>query len=466
MASRPESSQQRPQSTAASSRGSQGFASTMDFDATVDVDERASAQVDMDALREIVRAAAVNVQMVDLEAVIRFVFPAELQHAMSTGRLLAFGFYGPLDVDAQLRSGHKGSHVVGRWELDTMCRQFEREDILQVYMHSGKSSSSLSEAEAEELLAQADSRLKVAKGKAMMRQVTPSEVRQLFDDLPRDAQGRLNFHDMQVGTHRGSSLPPPCVFAIAEHTHTARSMLYFGHYVTTPIAHFVLFWRSVGSWTTARSQFSETRSFSQTLWVVATKKGGLWVQGRRRPLGPQRQRPRSVWVVAARGGARRHPRATASRGTAHLRPCSSPTRGSCPWRSPSGQTSCSPRAPIRSRGGGGTALGAVPVLRPSSGPLVAMAGSPSRSTFLPWCSRVPWFFSGASDMRHQRRQQPEPDGQRSPAPRGDDARRAQRPRSPRTLGQLPRRTPRCCVGALPCDLPNIFPQLLMLPASK
>jgi hypothetical protein len=42
---------------------------------------------------------------------------------MSTGRLLAFGFYGPLDADARLRSGHKGSHVVGRWELDTMCRQ-------------------------------------------------------------------------------------------------------------------------------------------------------------------------------------------------------------------------------------------------------------------------------------------------------------------------------------------------------
>ena len=27
---------------------------------------------------------------------------------MSTGRLFAFGFYGPLDADARLRSGHKG----------------------------------------------------------------------------------------------------------------------------------------------------------------------------------------------------------------------------------------------------------------------------------------------------------------------------------------------------------------------
>ena len=158
-----------------------------------------------EALRASVRAASRRAMMVDLEALVRFVFPPELQHAMSTGRLLAFGFYGPLDADARLRSGHKGSHVVGRWELDTMCRQFEREDILQVYMPRGKSPSSLSEAEADELLAQADARLKVAKGKAMMRQVTPDEVRELFADLERDAEtGLLNFHDMQVvGGARG-----------------------------------------------------------------------------------------------------------------------------------------------------------------------------------------------------------------------------------------------------------------------
>jgi len=150
------------------------------------------------ALKEFARSASRRAQMVDLELLIRFVFPSELQHAMSTGRLLAFGFYGPLDGDAQLRSGHKGSHVVGRWELDTMCRTFEREDILQVYMPAGKSPSSLSEQEAEELLAQADTRLKVAKGKAMMRQVTPDVVRGLFADLKRDPiDGLLNFHDMQ-----------------------------------------------------------------------------------------------------------------------------------------------------------------------------------------------------------------------------------------------------------------------------
>ena len=44
-------------------------------------------------------------QRVDLEALKRFVFTENLQHPMSTGRLFAFGLYGPLDAHAQLRSG-------------------------------------------------------------------------------------------------------------------------------------------------------------------------------------------------------------------------------------------------------------------------------------------------------------------------------------------------------------------------
>jgi hypothetical protein len=63
-------------------------------------------------------------------------------------------------------------------------------------MPNGKSSSSLSAEEAEQLLAQADSRLKMAKGKAMMKQVTEEEVRALFDDLER-VDGLLYFHQMQ-----------------------------------------------------------------------------------------------------------------------------------------------------------------------------------------------------------------------------------------------------------------------------
>lgn len=69
---------------------------------------------------------------VDVEELLDFIFPKSLQHPLSTGRLYAFGMYGPLDPDGKLRSGYNGHRVVSTWEIDTMCLQFEREDILQV----------------------------------------------------------------------------------------------------------------------------------------------------------------------------------------------------------------------------------------------------------------------------------------------------------------------------------------------
>lgn len=70
---------------------------------------------------------------VDVKELLEFVFPTALQHPLSTGRLYAFGMYGPLDENTKLRAGHNGKRVVSAWEIDTMCLQFEREDILQVW---------------------------------------------------------------------------------------------------------------------------------------------------------------------------------------------------------------------------------------------------------------------------------------------------------------------------------------------
>ena len=69
---------------------------------------------------------------VDVQQLLDFIFPKSLQHPLSTGRLFAFAMYGPLDSNANLRSGHNGHRVVSTWEIDTMCLQFEREDLLQV----------------------------------------------------------------------------------------------------------------------------------------------------------------------------------------------------------------------------------------------------------------------------------------------------------------------------------------------
>lgn len=78
---------------------------------------------------------------VDVEELLAFIFPKSLQHPLSTGRLYAFGMYGPLDSNAQLRAGHHGQRVVSPWEIDTMCLQFEKEDILQVLPTKVRSSA-------------------------------------------------------------------------------------------------------------------------------------------------------------------------------------------------------------------------------------------------------------------------------------------------------------------------------------
>lgn len=135
--------------------------------------------------------------LVSLESLMRFVFPEGLQHPLSTGRLYAFGFYGPLDRNAQLRSGHKGQHVVSRWELDTMCAQFEREDVLQVYILPGRPLAALGERQQDELIAQADQRIKAQTGKGLMPQLTRAEVADLFDDVARSGGGCMRFHEMQ-----------------------------------------------------------------------------------------------------------------------------------------------------------------------------------------------------------------------------------------------------------------------------
>ena len=63
-------------------------------------------------LRALTQAASRDAQSVDMTTLLRFIFPPELQHSLSTGRLIAFGQYGPLDDDAKLRCGFKGSHIL------------------------------------------------------------------------------------------------------------------------------------------------------------------------------------------------------------------------------------------------------------------------------------------------------------------------------------------------------------------
>ena len=73
-----------------------------------------------------------------------------------------------------------GSHKISVWELDAMCLQMEREDIIRVYLHTNQSFGCLTSLEQEAIINQADSKLKVAKGRAMLPQITKKDVYDLL----------------------------------------------------------------------------------------------------------------------------------------------------------------------------------------------------------------------------------------------------------------------------------------------
>lgn len=116
----------------------------------------------------------------NLESLLTFMFPDNLQHPLAASRMVIFGMYGPLDEHHQLRAGRKGSHILLEHELDTMCAQVEREDLVQVYLHRPRDLGMLTMAEQDALINQADAHLKKEKGKGMLPKITKQDVIELF----------------------------------------------------------------------------------------------------------------------------------------------------------------------------------------------------------------------------------------------------------------------------------------------
>lgn len=135
---------------------------------------------------------------IDLESLITFLFPKGYQHPLVAGRLIAFAYYGPLDEHLNLRSGARGSRILLDYELEELCLQLEREDIVSIYLHRKRDLGMLTSAEQESIIAQADAHLKRAKGKASLPRLTKPDIHTMFKSLGRDADGKLSFHEMQI----------------------------------------------------------------------------------------------------------------------------------------------------------------------------------------------------------------------------------------------------------------------------
>jgi len=137
-----------------------------------------------------------------LDQVMDFLFDESLEHPLSLGRLYAIALYGPLDDQSQLRAGIGGSHVLGNWELDEMCMEFEREDILAIFIHEGRDFHTLSKKEKEEVISQADQRLKNGRGRGMMTQLTEEDVVDLISPLEV-----VNEEDLINTNHQNKVIP-------------------------------------------------------------------------------------------------------------------------------------------------------------------------------------------------------------------------------------------------------------------
>eukprot|EP01038_Epipyxis_sp_PR26KG_P014865 gene14865-19981_t len=131
-----------------------------------------------------------------IDTLLDFLFPPSIQHSLVAGRLIAFGLCGPL-VNGRIITGKKGNRFLADYELDEMCLQFEREDIVKVYLHKSRDFGLLTKDQQEALIAQADPKMKKCKGKGYMPQLSKQEVIQLFEKLPADENGCISFHEAQ-----------------------------------------------------------------------------------------------------------------------------------------------------------------------------------------------------------------------------------------------------------------------------
>lgn len=62
-----------------------------------------------------------------------------------------------------------------------MCMQYEREDLIKIYLHRPQDYGKLLKADHDMIISQADNKLKVARGKAMLPRLTRDEVLAIFE---------------------------------------------------------------------------------------------------------------------------------------------------------------------------------------------------------------------------------------------------------------------------------------------
>ena len=110
---------------------------------------------------------------VDIDDLISFVFPPNVQHPLAAGRLYCYSLYGPADDSNKLRSGFKRSHIVMEHELAMMCYQLDKEDTISIFTSRFEE---LSNSEQSMIKCQSDLRFKTSRGLAVFPSLTKDEL--------------------------------------------------------------------------------------------------------------------------------------------------------------------------------------------------------------------------------------------------------------------------------------------------
>jgi len=111
-----------------------------------------------------------------------FLFPSNLEHPESTGRLELFARYGPVDQNGCLHGGRNGRHVHTNAEIRRMIKNELREALFAAC----KQPRDLAELIVDQLLPV-----------AVKHSYTLPEIQQILQGVRTDKYGRMEFSDLQ-----------------------------------------------------------------------------------------------------------------------------------------------------------------------------------------------------------------------------------------------------------------------------
>jgi len=111
-----------------------------------------------------------------------FVFPCNVEHPETTGRLELFARYGPCDEQGRLRGGIAGSHVHTDPEIHQMIAHETREALFSLF---SKPRATV-EVVVDDVLP-----------RALEQNYTAREIRKLLQGVALDSEGGMSFRSMQ-----------------------------------------------------------------------------------------------------------------------------------------------------------------------------------------------------------------------------------------------------------------------------